>query len=113
MLFTAFLSGIIFSVAGCISLAYGLVLRSAKAALTMIFTTSLVCIATVLLTIVLLDQFGIQVGTGNSAMPKVTAVSLITSAITGGMTLGVTFSHFVAKAKHKIALYRMETDTAV
>lgn len=89
------MGGLIGGVTLFVGLSYGIVLRSLKAALTMALTTSLVSVLTLLLTIVVFDQFGIRVGTGNFAMSKVTVADLLTSAITGGMVLGVEFSRFV------------------
>ena len=95
-LYTIAMCGIVFSVTSCVGLAYGLILRNAKAALTLALTTSLISVLTLLLTIVLFDQFGIRVGgTAPLAMSKVTVMSLLTSAIAGGMVLGVGFSRFV------------------
>jgi hypothetical protein len=93
--YAAAMVGLIGSVTLFVGLAYGLVLRNSKAALTMGLTTSFVSILTLLLTIIVFDQLGIRVGTGNFAMSKVTVTSLLTSAITGGMVLGVEFSRFV------------------
>jgi hypothetical protein len=87
--------GLIGSVTLFVGLGYGLILRNIKAALVMGFTTSLISVLTLLVTIILFDQFGIRVGTGNFAMSKVTVASLFTSAITGGMVLGIEFSGFV------------------
>ena len=95
-LYSIAMGGIVFSVTSCVGLAYGLILRSGKAAITLALTTSLVSVLTILLTIALFDQFGIRVGgTVHLAMSKVTTVSLMTSAIMGGMVLGVMFSRFV------------------
>ena len=87
--------GLIGSVTLFVGLAYGLILRSVKAALTLGLTTSFVSVLILLLTIFVYDRLGIRVGTGNLAMPRVTAVNLITSAIAGGVMLGVGFSHYV------------------
>lgn len=95
--YAAAMAGIIGSATLFVGLAYGLVLRNIKAALSMGFLTSLVSVFTLLLTIFLFDRFGIRVGTGNFAMSKVTVAGLLTSAITGGMVLGVGFSRFVRK----------------
>ncbi|HEU0295097.1 MAG TPA: hypothetical protein VFR47_20310 [Anaerolineales bacterium] len=84
-----------------VGLAYGLILRSVKAALTIGLTTSLVSVLFLLLTIFVFDRLGLRVGTGNLAMPKVTAVGLIISAITGGMVLGVGFTTYT-RNKHLI-----------
>jgi hypothetical protein len=79
-----------------VGLAYGFILRSLRAALIMGFTTSFVSVLTLLLTILLFDQFGIRVGgTVPLAMSKVTVSSLLTSAIAGGMVLGIEFTRFV------------------
>ena len=100
LVYAVAMCGIVSSATLCVGLAYGFVLRSGKAALILAFTTSLVSVLTLLLTIVLFDQFGIRVGgTVPLAMSKVTSVSLMTSAITGGMVLGVGFSRFVEDKK--------------
>jgi voltage-gated potassium channel Kch len=93
--YAAAMAGLVGGVTLFVGLAYGIVLRSIKAALTMAFTTSLISVLTLLLTIMVFDQFGIRVGTGNFAMSKVTVASLLTSAMTGGMVLGIGFSWFV------------------
>ncbi|MEW6084670.1 MAG: hypothetical protein AB1607_08760 [Chloroflexota bacterium] len=92
------MSGLVGSVTLCAGLAYGIILRSAKAALTISITTSLVSVLALLLTIFAFDQFGIRVGGEVPfAMSKVTTVSLMMSAITGGAVFGVVFSRFVQK----------------
>jgi len=97
-LYAVSMAGLVFSVTVCAGLAYGLILRSGKAALTMALTTGIISVLALLLTIVLFDLFGIRVGgTVHLAMSKVTAVSLMISAIAGGMVLGVGFSWFVRK----------------
>lgn len=98
-LYAVSMSGIVGAVTFCVGLAYGFLLRSIKAALTMAFTTSFVSVMVLLLTIALFNQFGIRVGAGNFAMSKVTVAGLLVSAIVGGMVLGVEFSRFVRK-KH-------------
>ena len=101
-LYAVFMCGLVWAVTACVGLAYGVILRNIKAALTMAFTTSLVSTLTLLLTIIVIDQFGIRVGgTVHLAMSKVTVTSLLTSAITGGMVLGVGFSRF-AREKRSI-----------
>jgi len=95
-LYAVAMCGIVGGATICVGLAYGVLLRNLKAALTMAFTTSLVSILTLLLTIVLFDQFGIRVGgTVPLAMSKVTVTGLLASAITGGMVLGIGFACFV------------------
>ena len=95
--------GIVASATLCVGLAYGLLLRNFKAALTLAITTSLASALTMFLAIIIFDQFGIRVGgMVPFAMSKVTSVSLLLSAITGGMVLGVGFSRFV-KTKNRLA----------
>jgi len=95
-LYAIAMCGIVTSVTLCVGLAYGLLLRNFKAALTLAITTSLASALTMLLAIIVFDQFGIRVGgTVPFAMSKVTSMSLLLSAITGGMVLGVGFSRFV------------------
>jgi hypothetical protein len=93
--YAAAMAGLVGGVTLFVGVAYGLVLRSLKAALTMGLTTSFISILTLLLTILVFDQFSIRVGTGNFAMSKVTVASLLTSAVSGGAILGVLFSRFV------------------
>jgi hypothetical protein len=95
--YAASMVGLIGSVTLFIGLAYGLILRSIKAALTIGLTTSLVSILVLLLTIFVFDLLGIRVGTGNLAMVRVTAVDLITSALAGGAALGVGFTAWLTK----------------
>lgn len=93
------MAGLIGGVTLFTGLAYGIILRSLKASLTLGFMTSLVSVLTLLLTILIFDRFGIRVGTGNFAMSKVTAAALLTSAIAGGVALGIGFSRFVRETE--------------
>jgi hypothetical protein len=94
-LYAVSMGGLVWVVTACVGLAYGLILRNIKAALILALTTSLVSILTLLLTIILFDQFGIRVGgTVHLAMSKVTVSSLVTSAVTGGMVLGIGFTKY-------------------
>lgn len=94
------MSGLVLSVTLCVGLACGLILRSGKAALILAVTTGLASVLTLLFTIAIFDQFGIRVGgTVHLAMSKVTAVSLMISAITGGAALGVEFSRFAREER--------------
>jgi len=102
--YAAAMVGLIGGVTLFVGLAYGLILRNIKAAVTMAFTTSLVSVLTLLLTIALFDQFGIRVGTGNFAMSKVTVAGLLASAIMGGMVLGIEFSRFVREKRRQSPL---------
>jgi len=99
-LYAVAMCGIVASATLCVGFAYGLLLRNFKAALTLAITTSLTSALTMLLVIIIFDQFGIRVGgTVPFAMSKVTSVSLLFSAITGGMVLGVGFSRFATTEK--------------
>ena len=103
--YAASMVGLIGSVTLFVGLAYGLLLRSIKVALTIGLTTSLISVLVLLLTIFVFDRLGIRVGTGNLAMVRVTAVDLITSALAGGMVLGIEFSRFVeGKSRHSSEL---------
>ena len=93
--YAASMVGLIGSVTLFVGLAYGLILRSVRAALALGLTTSFVSVLVMLLTIIVFDGLGIRVGTGNLAMIKVTAVDLLTSALAGGTILGLGFSRFL------------------
>ncbi len=98
-LYAVAMCGIVASATICVGLAYGMLLRNLKAALAMAFLTSLASVLTILLTIILFDQFGVRVGgTVHLAMSKVTAIGLLTSAIMGGMVLGVEFTKFCTQS---------------
>src|SRR5215216_553606 len=92
--YAASMVGLIGSVTLFVGLGYGLILRSIKAALTIGLTTSLISVLVLLLTIFMFERLGIRVGTGNLAMVRVTIVDLITSALAGGMMLGLGFTRF-------------------
>lgn len=95
-LYAVAMCGLVWVVTACVGLAYGIVLRIIKAALTLAIATSFISTLTLLLTIILFDQFGIRVGgTVPLAMSKVTVTSLLTSAVAGGMVLGVGFTWFM------------------
>lgn len=98
--YAASMVGLIGTVTFLVGFAYGLVLRSLKAAFTLGLTTSFISVLVLLLTIFVFDRLGLRVGTGNLAMVKVTMVDLITSALAGGMVLGVGFTLFVERANH-------------
>lgn len=100
-LYALTMSGLVAGVTLCVGLAYGLLLRNMRAALTISLTTSFVSVLALLLTIFIFDQFGIRVGGEVPfAMSKVTTVSLMMSAIAGGAMLGVGFSWFVESGSH-------------
>ena len=98
--------GIIAGTTICVSIAYGLLLRNMKAALAMALTTSVASILALVLTILVFDQFGIRVGgIVPLAMSKVTVTSLLTSALTGGMVLGVGFCWFVGEETYRLSVF--------
>ncbi len=85
LLYALTMCGIVFSATFCVGIAYGLILRHLKAALTMALSTSFTSTLALLLTMVVFNQFGIYVGSAVPfAMSKVTTVSLLVSAIAGG-----------------------------
>lgn len=101
-LYALTVSGLVASVTLCVGLAYGVVLRSLKAAFAMALATSFVSVSALLLVIFVFDQFGIRVG-GDAplAMSKVTSVGVLASSFAGGAVLGVGFSQFISEAANK------------
>ena len=94
-LYAVAMCGLVWGVTACVGLVYGILLRNIKAALVMMLMTSFVSALTMFLTIFVFDQFGIRVGgTVPLAMSKVTVSGLLTSALTGGMVLGIAFTRF-------------------
>jgi hypothetical protein len=107
--YAAAMAGLIGSVTLFVRLAYGLILRSVKAALTLGLTTSLISVMVNLLTIFVFDWLGIRVGTGNLAMPGVTAVGLITQRLRMGWPWGLDLLPISGKSKatlRSVSLYR-------
>lgn len=101
-LYALTMSGLVAGVTLCVGLAYGLLLRDARAALTMALTTSFASVLALLLAIFTFDQLGIRVGGEVPfAMSKVTTMSLMVSAIVGGAVLGAEFSWFVNRNSMK------------
>jgi hypothetical protein len=95
-LYALTMSGLVGGVTLCVGFGYGVLLRNIKAALTMGFTTSLASVLALLLSIFIFGQFGIYVGSVVPlAMSKVTTMSLMLSAVSGGAVLGAGFSWFV------------------
>jgi hypothetical protein len=92
--------GIILAIAVlCVTVSTGLllgfVLVNWKASLILAGSTGLVSVIAALITFLILGELGIRVGSGNAAMPKVTAAATMAAALVGGATLGVMFSHYV------------------
>jgi hypothetical protein len=106
--FLIHLSGLVLSITFCTGLAHGLILPNWQAALALALSTSLVCVLATAVTFAVLDQWGIRVGTGNAAMPKVTAMCTMIAGITGGMVLGSGFSWFVEKERHQLLVQDVE-----
>jgi hypothetical protein len=72
----------------------GLVIGKWKASLLLAASTGLVSVLAALLTLFIMGELGIRVGSGNAAMPKVTAAATMAAALAGGATLGVLFSRY-------------------
>ena len=94
-LYTISISGIIGSVTICVGLAYGILLKNIKAALSMALGTSFVSVIIFLMTVMIFEQSSIYVGITPFAMSRITATGMLTSAIAGGGILGVGFSWFL------------------
>jgi hypothetical protein len=87
----------VLSVSVSTGLLLGLVLVNWKASLMLAVSTGLASVLAALITLFILGELGIRVGGGNAAMPKVTAVATMASALAGGAILGVMFSRYVRK----------------
>jgi hypothetical protein len=89
----------------CVTLSTGLLLGLAlmnwKASLMLATSTGLASVLAALVTLIILDGFGIHVGSGNAAMPKVVAAGTMMAALAGGATLGVVFSRYVRAGASK------------
>jgi len=79
----------------CTGFLLGLALRNWKASLVLAASTGLASVLAALMTLFILDQLGIRVGSGNAAMPKVAAGGTMAAALVGGAILGVMFRHYV------------------
>ena len=90
----------------CVTVSMGLllgfVLMNWKASLILAGSTGLVSLIAVLITLFILGEVGIRVGSGNAAMPKVTAAATLAAALAGGAILGVMFSRYVRQAFQRI-----------
>lgn len=86
----------------CVTVSTGLllgcVLANWRASLMLAASTGLVSVLAALIPLVVLGEVGLRVGSGNAAMPKVTAAATMAAALAGGAILGVMFSHYVRKA---------------
>lgn len=72
----------------------GVVLVNWKASLMLAASTGLASVLAALITLFILGELGIRVGSGNAAMPKVTAAATMAAALAGGAMLGVVFSRY-------------------
>jgi hypothetical protein len=79
----------------------GLALKDWKASLVLAAGTGLASVLAALGTLLVLDGLGIRVGSGNAAMPKVTAAATLAAALAGGAVLGVLFSRYVRAGPSK------------
>jgi hypothetical protein len=87
----------VLSVTVSTGLLLGFVLVNWKASLVFAASTALASVLTVLITVFILGELGIRVGSGNAAMPKVTAAATMAAALSGGAILGIMFSRYVRK----------------
>ena len=97
--FAIHLSGLVLGITFCTGLMHGLILPNWKVALTLALSTGLVSVLANIVTFAVLDELGIRVGTGNAAMPKVTAICTMVAGVSGGATLGLMFSRFAREVR--------------
>jgi hypothetical protein len=79
----------------------GLTLGNWKASLMLAANTGLVSVLAAMFMLILFSELGIRVGSGNAAMPKVTAAATMAAALAGGAVLGVTFSRYAGAGSLK------------
>ena len=87
----------VLSVTVSTGLLLGFALVNWKASLVLAASTALASVLAVLITVFILGELGIRVGSGNAAMPKVTAAVTMAAALSGGAVLGVLFRRYVRK----------------
>jgi hypothetical protein len=80
----------------------GFVLVNWKASLILAASTGFTSVLAALVTHFILGEMGIRVGSGNAAMPKVTAAATMAAALAGGAVLGVIFRRYVRKDFQRI-----------
>lgn len=95
--FELVLCGTVISVMVCTGLLLGFVLRNWKAALLLAGSSGLTAVLATVIVFTLMDHYGIRVGSVDFAMPRVTAVGIMTASIFGGATLGVIFGKYVSR----------------
>ena len=102
--------GIILTIAVlCVTVSTGLllgfVLVNWKASLMLAASTGFASVLAALITLFILGELGLRVGSGNAAMPKVTTVATMAAALAGGAVLGVMFSRYVRKDFQRIGSF--------
>jgi hypothetical protein len=85
----------VLSVTVSTGLLLGFVLVNWKASLVLAASTALASVLAVLITVFILGELGIRVGSGNAAMPRVTAAATMAAALSGGAVLGIMFRRYV------------------
>lgn len=85
----------VLSVMVCAGIALGFVLRNWKAAWILAGSSGFTSVLGTMTVFLLMDHFGIRVGSGDYAMLKVAVAGILTAAIIGGATLGVGFGRYV------------------
>jgi len=90
-------AGAVLSVMLCTGIALGLVLLNWKAAFVLAVSSGFGSVLGAMAVFVVMDQYGIRVGSGNLAMVKVTAAGIMTAATLSGGIIGVVFSHYWGK----------------
>jgi hypothetical protein len=87
----------VLSVTVSTGLLLGFALVNWKASLVLAASTALASVLAVLITVFILGELGIRVGSGNAAMPRVTATATMAAALSGGAVLGILFRRYVSK----------------
>jgi len=102
--FGGVLAGVVLSVTVITGLLFGLILMNWRAGLSLAGCTGLASVCTALATQIILDAGGLRIGTGNDAMPKVTALATMAAALVGGALLGAMFTRYIkAEASKSLA----------
>lgn len=73
----------------------GFTLMSWRASVMLAVSTGFAATLAAVVTLIILDGLGIQVGGGNAAMPKATAAATMAAALAGGAISGVLFRRYV------------------
>jgi len=89
----------VISVMVCTGIALGFVLRNWRASLILAGSSGFTSVLGTMIVFLLMDHFGMRVGSGNFAMLKVAAVGIMTAAIVGGAMLGVGLGRYVREER--------------